>query len=202
MIVYGIRTKQLAKEILTDKCPNCGTQNTVELYVFQKYAHVFWIPFFPSGKAAVSQCSHCKQVLKQKEMPASFRASYENVKLQAKTPIWTFSGLALVAALITIAVISDKKKDERNAKLILAPQKGDIFEIKTKDNQYTLYKVDTIQGDSVLIRPNNYEVNKETGLNDLKRKGETAYSEDLFAIHKKELKEMLESGEIIDIERN
>lgn len=201
MIIYGTKSKELAKQVLTDKCPNCGRQNSIEIYVFQKYAHVFWIPLFPIGKTALSQCEHCKQVLKEKQIPSSLLSSYATLKGQSKTPIWTFSGLALIVALIAFAFVSEKKKDEKNAKLILSPQSGDIFEVKTEHHQYTLYKVDGLQGDSVLIRVNNYETNKVTGLSDLKRKGEAAYSEDLFAIHKKDLQQMLDKGEIMDIER-
>ena len=198
MIVYGTKSKELAKEHLIDKCPNCGTQNSIDMHVFQKYAHVFWIPFFPLGKTGVSECDHCKQVLKLKEMPSSLRTAYDNVKAQTKTPIWTFAGLALVAALITIIIISDKKKAEKNAQLILTPQTGDIFEIKTKDNQYTLYKVNQVVGDSVFVQVNNYETNKITGLDDLKKKD---YSEDVLGFSKAELKQMLDKGEIIDIDR-
>ena len=201
MIIYGSKTNQLAKDLLIDKCPNCGTQNRVELYVFQKYAHIFWIPFFPFGKTAISQCNHCKQVLKLKEMPASLTTAYENLKAQTKTPIWTFSGLALVAVFIALGILNDKKNDEKNAKLVLAPQSGDIFEIKTRDNQYTLYKVENIEGDSAFIRANQFESNKISGLADLKRKGEGAYSEFVFPVAKTELKQMLEKGEILDIER-
>jgi hypothetical protein len=198
MIIYGSKSKELAKEMLTDKCQNCGTQNCIDMHVFQKYAHVFWIPFFPMGKTGLSQCNHCKQVLKRKEMPAILTASYENLKAQTKTPIWMFSGLALVAVLITIGVISDNKKDEKNAQLILTPKTGDIFEVKTKDNQYTLYKVDQVEGDSVFIQTSNYEVNKISGLDDLKKKD---YSTDSYGFSKNELKEMLNKGEIIDIDR-
>lgn len=198
MIIYGSRSKELAKEILMDKCQNCGKTNCIDMHVFQKYAHVFWIPFFPMGKSGVSQCDHCKQVLKLKEMPASLKASYDNLKSNAKTPIWMFSGLALIAALVVFATISDKKKDEKNAQLILTPQAGDIFEIKTKDNQYTVYKVDQVQGDSVFIQPSNYEVNKLTGLTEVKRK---EYSSDIFGVSKSDLKKMLADGEIIDIDR-
>lgn len=201
MIIYGSKSKELAKEILTDKCSNCGTQNCIDMHVFQKYAHVFWIPFFPMGKTGVCQCDHCKQVLKLKEMPSSLKASYDNLKAQTKTPIWMFSGLALVAVLITIGVISDKKKDEKNAQLILTPQSGDIFEIKTKDNQYTLYKIDQVQGDTVFVRVNNYETNKATGIDDLKKKGDNVYSEEVFGLSKSELKVMLDKGEIIDVDR-
>ena len=199
MIVYGTKTKERAKEHLIDKCPKCGTQNSIDIHVFQKYAHVFWIPFFPLGKTGVSECDHCKQVLKLKEMPASLRTAYDNVKVQTKTPVWTFSGLALVAALITFIIISDKKKAEKNAQLIVAPQTGDIFKIKTKDSQYTLYKVDHVKGDSVFVQVSNYETNKITGLNGLKKKD---YSVDVLGFSKTELKQMLEKGEITDIERN
>ena len=198
MIVYGTKTKELAKEHLIDKSPNCGTQNSIDMHVFQKYAHVFWIPFFPVGKTGVSQCDHCKQVLKLKEMPSSLKTAYDNLKAQTKTPIWTFAGLALIAVLITIIVISDKKKAERNAQLILTPQTGDVFEIKTKDNQYTLYKVNQVIGDTVFVQVNNYETNKISGLDDLKKKD---YSEDVLGFSKAELKQMLEKGEIIDIDR-
>lgn len=198
MIIYGSKSKELAKEILTDKCQNCGTHNSIDMHVFQKYAHVFWIPFFPVGKTGLSQCDHCKQVLKLKEMSPALTASYDNLKAQTKTPIWMFSGLALVAALVIIGVISNNKKNEKNAQLILTPQVGDIFEVKTKDNQYTLYKVDEVQGDSVFIQSSNFEVNKITGLDDLKKK---EYSDDIYGFSKTELKEMLNKGEILDIDR-
>jgi hypothetical protein len=201
MIVYGSRTKQLAKEILIDKCPNCGRQNSTELYVFQKYAHIFWIPFFPTGKTAVTQCDHCKQVLKPKEMPSSIKLAYENVKSQTKTPVWTFSGLVILAILVSIGVVSAQQNDKKNALLILSPQSGDVFEVKTEDRQYTLFKVDDVKEDSIFLRINQYQTNKISGLSDLKRKGDGGYSEETFVFLKSELKEMLSKGEIIDIDR-
>jgi hypothetical protein len=199
MIVYGSRSKELEKDILTDQCPNCGKQNSIDMHVFQKYAHVFWIPFFPMGKTGVCQCYHCKQVLTLKEMPASLATSYESLKTRAKTPIWMFSGLGVLAIMITIGFISDKQSDEENARLILMPHAGDVFEIKLGSKQYTLYKVAQVEGDSVFVQLNDYETNKVTGLNDLKKE---TYSEDLLGFSKSELKQMLEKGDIIDIERN
>jgi len=198
MIIYGSKSKELAKEHITDKCPNCSTPNSITIYVFQKYAHVFWIPFFPMNKIGASQCDHCKQVLKQKEMPAALKSDYERLAKQAKTPVWMFAGLALVALLIITGIISDKNKDAKNARLILTPQAGDIFKIKAGDNQYTLYKVEEVAGDSVILHQSNYQVNKETGLDELKNK---AYSNDLYSFSKKEIKAMLDKGEIIDIDR-
>jgi hypothetical protein len=163
---------------------------------------VFWIPLFPFTKTAVSECGNCKQVLKQSEMPSSLQPTYTTLKSQSKTPFWTFAGLGLLIVLIGTSFISSKNKDERNAQLILAPKSGDVFEIKTPDKQYTLYKVDKVEDNTVYIRMNNYEYNLPSGLRKLKEKGESAYNEELFPIEKSTLKEMLESGEILDIDRD
>jgi phage FluMu protein Com len=201
MIIYGSKATQVATENINDKCPNCGTQNSIQMTVFQKYAHVFWIPFFPIGKTAATQCSHCKQVLQKKEFTGNLNNDYETLKSNSKTPIWTFSGLALLTALIIWGTISGKQNDEKNAKLILTPQKGDIYEIKKDYKQYTLYKVENIAGDTVFVFVNQYETNKITGLSGLKNKGDEAFIQEPLPILKKELKVMLDKGEIIDIDR-
>jgi len=187
--------------MITQKCASCGTQNSTDLYVFQKYAHVFWIPFFPIGKTGISQCNRCKQVWQLKEMPPQLSASYEQLRSQEKTPVWMFSGLALVAVLVTAGMISSKQKDERNAVLIAAPHQGDVFEVRTKNNQYTLYKVYEVKGDSAFLQLSTFETNRISGLSDLKRKGEGAYTEEIFSFSNAELKEMVQKGEIIDIQR-
>jgi hypothetical protein len=73
------------------------------MHLFQRYAHVFWIPLFPIGKTGVSQCSHCKQILKLKEMPFALRLSYENMKSQTTTPFWVFSGSAVIAVIFVLS---------------------------------------------------------------------------------------------------
>ena len=201
MVVYGRKSKELLSESIHDKCANCGTAMSTDLYVFQNYAHVFWIPFFPLGKYGVSQCSHCKQVLKDKEFTPEIKMAYDSLKGRTKTPIWFFSGLALTAVLIVIAFISEQKNAEANAKLILAPKAGDVFEVKTKESQFTLYKVNLVEGDSVFLQFNNYETSRIKGLGEINRKGESAYTEELYGFSKAELKEMLDKGEIIDINR-
>lgn len=201
MIVYGSRSTQLAKENLTEPCPHCNTANSTELYVFQKYAHVFWIPFFPIGKTAVSQCNHCKQILKKEEMPSSMLQAFDRIKTQTKAPIWTFAGLALIVVLVAVGFVNDKQTDKRNAKFIESPAAGDIYEVKTKEGNYTLMKLTEVKGDSILIRLHQYETNKRTGLTDLKQKGEAAYSEDVFVLPKSAVRDMLKDGEILEVIR-
>jgi hypothetical protein len=199
MIIYGRKGKILAKEPVTDKCPNCQTQNSIDMYIVQDYAHVFWIPLIPIGKTGVSQCGQCKGVLKLREMPLYLMKTYETVKVRTKTPIWMFLGLAIIAVFIIINVIDSRKKDQNNTTFITAPKAGDIFEIKTKDNQYTLFKTVWVVGDSVYVNINKYTSDKSSGLAAMKNK---EYSESVYALSKKELKEMFDKGNILGVDRN
>jgi hypothetical protein len=201
MIIYGRKAKVLAAETLTEKCPNCGAVASVQLSVIQKYGHVFWIPFFPMGKTGISQCSKCKQVLKLKDMPQSFKDSYDGLKAQAKTPVYMYSGIALIVIIFAAATYHGQQNAKKNAIWIANPQKGDIFEVKTKESQYTLYKVADVIGDTVVVRTNNYETSEESGLPDLKHRGDTSYAEETMPLLKPELKAMLDKGDIIDIDR-
>jgi hypothetical protein len=198
MIIYGTKTTELGKRNLKGKCLNCGAENSIELHFFQKYAHIFWIPFFPTNKLGVSQCGHCRQVLKQEEFPSALTNEFRLIKAQTKTPVWTFSGLAFAVVFIGMAMLNSKATAEKNSKFILSPQSGDVFEVKLKDDQYTLFKVDNVKNDTVFVRFNNYETNKWSGLYDLKKK---EYAEDLFGYSKAELKEMFDKGDILNINR-
>jgi hypothetical protein len=200
MIVYGKKVKALVSEDIMDKCPNCGTTNSVTLTIYQKYAHIFWIPFIPTGKTPETVCTHCKQVLSKKQFTLAIAEYYETLKTTSKTPVWTFSGLFLLAVFIGFIVVEGKQSKVENATYIAAPQKGDIYEVKS-DGHYTLYKVDQIVKDSVFVLVNQYETDKITGLTALKKKGDEAYNTDALMILKADLKTMLDTGEIIDIDR-
>lgn len=70
MIIFGTRSGNL-KSPQTDAldCNFCKTEKSVWFYFFQRYIHIFWIPFVPIGKTGSSVCSHCKQALSVKKMP-------------------------------------------------------------------------------------------------------------------------------------
>jgi hypothetical protein len=135
MIIYGIKAKLLKSEITSDACANCNTANSIQMNVFQRWAHIFWIPFFPIGKTGVSQCLNCRQVLKLKEMPASLKLSYDNAKAQTKTPVWTFAGCALIVIGSIFLYINEKQKAKKVNQWVLSPQKNDVFHIKLKNDQ-------------------------------------------------------------------
>lgn len=69
MIIFGSKKTLLDGAAVQNACPHCQSKNTVQMLVYQKYAHVYWIPFFPIRKEAFTQCEHCKQVLEEKDFP-------------------------------------------------------------------------------------------------------------------------------------
>ena len=200
MIVYGRRATVLKTQVLFEPCPNCRTTNSVQITVYQRYAHIFWIPMFPIGKTGVSVCVNCRQVLKLKEMPSGLRLAYDNLKADTRIPIWHFSGLALIVVAIIAVSISEKNKAEKVSKLILNPKTGDLFELKIKDTVYTLYKVLKVEKDTVFFFANQYHTNVEAGLDDLKKK--PFDMSETYGIPKIALIRMNKKDEIIDIDRN
>lgn len=198
MIIYGSKATEILTENIKENCSHCDTQNSVEMTIFQKYAHVFWIPFFPFSKTGMTQCTHCKQLLEKDEFNDKLINRYKTLKSNTKAPIWTFSGLALLGVLIISGVGYNKINGEKNAELISEPKKGDVYEVKMDNSQYTLFKVDKVAGDSVFVLENMYETNKISGLSDLK---DEDFIKESWGIHKTELKNMLEIGTIIDIKR-
>lgn len=201
MIIYGSRSSHLKSVQLTQEhCPNCGNPGTVILSTYARYAHIFWIPIFPLGRLSVSQCQHCKQALEAKQMPAQIRAHHERNLAETKLPIWHFSGLALFMVAITIGVFANKADQEQRAIFLKNPAAGDVYEFKTEGGNYTLFKLQSVTADSVIVTFNNYEVNKITGLTQIDK--EENYSDStLYAFSRAQISAMFEAGEILDINR-
>jgi uncharacterized membrane protein len=105
MFICGTKSTRIIVEPLSEECLNCQTRHTMDLHIFQRYAHIFWIPLFPVGKYTVSQCNHCRQVLKDRQMPIALRAVCDKLRANAKTPVWTFAGIIIIALAIAIRYI-------------------------------------------------------------------------------------------------
>lgn len=201
MLVYGTKATAIKSEPIPQVCKNCQTAN-LRMTIFQRYAHVFWIPFFPVNKTAITECSHCKQVLTKKEFSPELKQEYSEQKTGTKPPIWTFVGLVGFAALMVWAGMSVEQNKKNSAKWILAPQKGDVYEIKTEDGEYSICKVNSIAGDTVFLFYSQFQINKSSKLYQIKNKGEEAYLPLPIPKLKSELKTMLDKGEIMEVERD
>ena len=106
MLIFGTRSILLHQFLISQNCRNCNNAETVHMYVFQKYFHVFWIPVFPIGQRTVSQCTFCKQVLETNQMPAGYSDAVNDAKQQAKTPWWAFIGLGIIGLFFLASLFS------------------------------------------------------------------------------------------------
>ena len=199
MIIYGTRGKVLITEQVIEACPHCKTHNSLYISIVQRWAHVFWIPFFPIGKTGVSQCSNCKQVLKVKEMPAAIRMSYDNIKAQANTPVWAFSGIGVIAVVALAITLMNHQKGQKVTRMIPVLQKEDIIHLRLSDTTFTLAKVSRVKGDTVFLLYNKFVTNRFMEIGELKSKEFETQEERLSVA---DLKNMDNKGEVIDVERN
>lgn len=100
---FGIRQTIVLSVLLANlTCSHCGERNTVSAHFISRHFHFFWIPVFPIGKKVVTVCSHCKQNLREREMPNEYRQVIEQYKPQAKARVWQWSGLLIVGGLFAL----------------------------------------------------------------------------------------------------
>lgn len=198
MIIYGTGSSKVAEDKIRANCPNCDSANTTTMFIYQRHAHVFWIPLFPAGKIAATQCSNCNQVTKREGFTERFREEYETLKDSAKTPWWTFIGLAIIACIVVFAIFESNEDDKRTADMVQNPQVGDMFEIRSSATEFALIKVVKVAGDSVHVLENEFISNQPNSINDLDEK---PYAKESFSMHKNELKKMLDSEDITDTKR-
>lgn len=117
---------------------------------------------------------------------------------KAKTRLLTISGLIIPGILGIVGILAGRCHDKKNAQLVLQPQAGDIYEMATENDHYTLLKVGRVQGDSVFVHINEYEANKKSGLSQLR--GEP-FSPEEIAFTKQTIRVMLKEGKILDVDR-
>lgn len=100
IFIRGTNAKLISKETIVHSCSQCGTQYNTCLIIYQVYYHVFWIPFFPKEKTGVAHCLHCNHIIQKEDFTKDLSISYESLKRESKTPIWTFVGVAILIAFI------------------------------------------------------------------------------------------------------
>ena len=97
-LIYG-RKRTRIKRYTDNKspCKECKSFD-LSIKVYQEYFHLFFIPFFPTGiKTAAMHCNSCGQPFRMD----SLEKEYVN---NTRNPIYLYSGLMVVAALILLLV--------------------------------------------------------------------------------------------------
>lgn len=200
MLIFGSRSAYVRSvELNSADCLSCGQHGSLVLRIFRKHAHIFWVPLFPIGKTGFSECRHCKNVLRPKEMPEEVRSEYQRLKAQGGGPIWQFSGLVIFLALFVAGYFANKQDKAEEQKYLAAPQKGDVYEYKLAAGRYSTLKIVSTSEDSVFVVPNDYEINKMSKVRTIDKP--LNYTKSPYGISKEMLKKMHDSGEIMNIRR-
>jgi hypothetical protein len=199
MLVFGTKAKTLATELKPNLfCPHCGTQGKIRISIVAKYFHLTLIPTVPTGKVAISQCEHCKQVLEEHQMPAAFRAEVNALKQNHKTPKWMFAGLVLFGALVVFSGISSRNNSIENEAFINAPVVGDKYHVEVGSLEYTAFRVNNVTDDSVYFDLNQYTINKRTGIYRIDKEENYVPGGQMS---KTDLKKMFDENKIYDVVR-
>ncbi len=201
MVFYGKRSSRIKDGRISNvTCPSCEENTSMTYSIFGKYAHIYWIPTFPMGKENSIECNNCKQTFKVKELSESIKNKFNLEKQDAKTPLWNFSGLALIACVI-LGIMYLAKQDKINtAKYIETPQFGDVYKIKGSESGFiTTMKIIEVSKDSVFVSYNNYE-SDDYSMSKID-KAENYNTTDIYGFSNKEIKEMFAKKEISDVKR-
>ena len=100
----------------------------------------------------------CGNEVKHGQLPPQTKLLFGDLKKMARTPIWTFTGAAILAVVIPLFVQSVGEHSAKQAALLEMPEAGDIWTIKLGSKHYTLYRVEEVRADSVFVRKNSRDV--------------------------------------------
>ena len=165
MFIFGSKSRVIRSTPVNTTCVHCNqTEHT--LHVWQKYAHLFWMPMFPLSKSVEIACDHCKCVTEQADIPKDSWPLIKEEKRAAQTSARTFAGwipIALIAATHQYATFSA----EKDSKIFRAnPAAHDIAVVKTEENEFQLIKLHTVSNDKIQLKIGRYAYRK---LGDAKR---------------------------------
>lgn len=102
---YGLERAVIDTDEFLIKCPSCETHQWAELLISSVYAHVYFIPIYPSYKDAFVCCKKCG--LKRYEVPFNEKLidNYQEIKNKYRNPWHTYAGTAILAFPFLVAFI-------------------------------------------------------------------------------------------------
>ncbi|WP_201982424.1 hypothetical protein [Hymenobacter rubidus] len=202
MVIYGLNTTPLRTEpLLGVPCPSCATPNKLQVSIAGRYAHAYWIPFFPFGKIATASCTHCGLSLQGKALPEAAQEQARDLKKQTSLPLWTWSGMGLLAAGLLWASIAGRHHAQAEAGYLAAPHPGDIYTVRANDKatDYSLLKVVDVKGKTVDVVANEYQIDNSHPLDELNSPAK--YSKTPYPLTQFELQIMKNKGQLTSVDR-
>lgn len=111
MIIYGKSAEKIkALEVLPAPCPTCDSKNSLQGIVLMRYAHIYYIPFFPLGKRVVTVCTQCKASYKSAQLDGQNALAISDLTVKTKTPLQYWILSFIIGALVLVGFISSLLK--------------------------------------------------------------------------------------------
>lgn len=200
MIFYGTNASRLKDGRLNNvTCPNCNNNTTMNYSVFGKYAYIYWIPLFPTGKENVLECTSCNKTYKLKELPDQIKHKFETEKYNG-VPLKHFAGLGIIAVLAAFLMYTSQQHDADVETYIQDPQVGDVYTLEGEQSGYhSAMRITEVTADSVYALMSDYEYNT-TRLSELDK--DENYSGEIYAFSKEDILTLFAEEAIEDINRD
>lgn len=184
-------------------CPQCKKHGTTGLIVCQDYLTFLFIPIVPAGKSGRIRCSACKYEKEQVLFSAEELTEFKINRKKTKTPVWTATGLFAIAIFMVIILYIGFSGSGRRGltpleKRICFPEKGDLFQVRWEDRDYSWFKIDSVDQDSVWVLSNLSSTPIPAGLSAIRNE---AYDTTLVSYGRNDLKKMYLERQIRDVIR-
>ncbi len=180
-------------------CTNCGL-NTTEIVVKSGFADFGGIALCPLDKEIEVHCYACEHTVREQDFPDIDRELSIHLKEKVKHPWFRFVAPYLpVLVLLIASIVLAKRSFYKNR--INNPELYDVYVIDNKDfsseYQYTLWRVVTVDTDSLWITTNTYSYEKPpTIMHPLDQ-----FYDSMFWMSRQKTMELYKEGTIVSVER-
>lgn len=200
MIVYGTKATNIKNDqILNVDCSHCYSKVSMKYSIFEKYVHIYWIPFFPVKKLTFAECNSCKKTFEKHELPTPTQQKLDRLKGKVNSPFWMFSGLMIVGSFIIFGIYSSIQTAKDSKDFIQSPKLGDVYLIDNSNGFYSTMKLTEISKDSLTLLINNMEIDNKTETEKIDL--EKNYR-DKYLIAKKDLQKLFNENKIYEVVRH
>ena len=214
MIFFGTKARTISGPIVTNvSCPSCGRAE-FESVGIQSYAHLYWIPVFPTSKKVVLTCKHCRLALEGKDLQPEIRRELRSRIFRPAQKIPLFAGTFIIALLIMWGVSAGRQDDAREMSYLENPQVHDLYVVKyteifegmDADYPYGVLSVIAVDADSVECLVGGAMYSHASGPREDIRKNKTDddgyFAEYPASFGRAELLEMKQARTIVEVERD